>query len=405
MKIAFPLFSFLLWSANLSAQVTEADYQRANSLREKLQALALNVPGPMNWIEGTDRFWYRKSVEGGHAFVVVDADKLSKSPAFDHDKLARSLDAASGEKYTAVTLPFSEIAFVDHERAIELAAAGSEWRCELSSYECKKTGPVHNGFGRGGRPPEADPAEDSPLEYGNDVDDGMVSPQQDQRAGRGGGPAQETSKASPDGKWEALIQNYNVFLRPHGSKDATPLSWDGSEGNYYTLASIAWSPDSQRLAAFRVRPGYKREVHYVESSPADQLQPKHSTREYAKPGDALDVAQPELFDIEKKIQTVIDNALFPNAYSLSRPVWWKDGRGFTFEYNQRGHQVYRVIEVDASSGKARALISEESATFIDYRALNGNARDTGKKVRYDVDDGKEIVWGSERDGWEHLDRK
>ncbi len=29
-------------------------------------------------------------------------------------------------------------------------------------------------------------------------------------------------------------------------------------------------------------------------------------------------------------------------------VWWKDSRGFTFEYNQRGHQIYRVIEVDAA---------------------------------------------------------
>ena len=28
---------------------------------------------------------------------------------------------------------------------------------------------------------------------------------------------------------------------------------------------------------------------------------------------------------------------------------------FTFEYNQRGHQVYRVIEVDAATGKARAV--------------------------------------------------
>ena len=32
-------------------------------------------------------------------------------------------------------------------------------------------------------------------------------------------------------------------------------------------------------------------VHYVESSPEDQLQPKHSSRFYAKPGDVLDLGQ------------------------------------------------------------------------------------------------------------------
>ena len=115
-----------------------------------------------------------------------------------------------------------------------------------------------------------------------------------------------------------MIQNYNVFLREKGSRQAQPLSWDGSEGNYYTFASIEWSPDSTHLAAYRVRPGYKREVHYIESSPADQLQPKHSTRAYAKPGDTLDIAQPMLFNVVAKQQMIVDNTLFPNPYSLSR---------------------------------------------------------------------------------------
>ena len=35
---------------------------------------------------------------------------------------------------------------------------------------------------------------------------------------------------------------------------------------------MTWSPDSKRLAAYRVRPGYRRMVRYVESSPLDQVQ-------------------------------------------------------------------------------------------------------------------------------------
>jgi dipeptidyl aminopeptidase/acylaminoacyl peptidase len=81
-------------------------------------------------------------------------------------------------------------------------------------------------------------------------------------------------------------------------------------------------------------------------------------------------------------------------------VWWKDGRGFTFEYNQRGHQVYRVIEVDVA-GKARTLIDEQSKTFIYYNNL-GPGLSAGRKYRHDLNDGKEIIWASERDGWEHL---
>jgi dipeptidyl aminopeptidase/acylaminoacyl peptidase len=142
-----------------------------------------------------------------------------------------------------------------------------------------------------------------------------------------------------------------------------------------------------------VRPGYQRNLDYVESSPADQLQPKYHTIEYAKPGDALDQPQPVFFNTETKKQIIVDNTLFPNPYNLTRLEWRKDSRAFTFEYNQRGHQVYRVIEVDGANGKPRVIISEEPKTFFCY---------SGKKYRYDAADGREIVWMSERDGWNHL---
>ena len=211
-----------------------------------------------------------------------------------------------------------------------------------------------------------------------------------------------TAKRSPDGKSEAYIWNYNVYVRPVGASSGTELSYDGSEGNYYSFASIAWSPDSKHLVAYRVVPGYMRYVHYVVSTPPDRLQPRDSVRFYRKPGDVLDTRRPVLFDLETHHQTQVDDALFPNAYDITGAEWWKDGRAFTFEYNQRGHQVYRVIEVDASTGKARAIVDEHSDTFIDYRRMSGNITDSGRQFRYDLDDGRQMIWASERDGWDHL---
>ena len=221
----------------------------------------------------------------------------------------------------------------------------------------------------------------------------------------------------PTAAGEALVQNFNVAIRrkpaagdaaavpPAAATTAPSLTWlstDGSDGNCYQLPTVVWSPDSTRLAAMRVRPGFRRMVHYVESTPEDQLQPKHSTRFYAKPGDVLDVEQPVIFQIEPKRQLDIDRTLFPNAFELSSLVWRKDGHALTFEYNQRGHQVYRVIEVDAVSGRPRAVISEEPKTFFYYNQANGTLAGSGKRYRYDVADGKEVVWMSERDGWNHL---
>ncbi len=366
------------------AQGKQEDYERANGLRERLQRLGVNIPERVNWIGSTSKFWYRRSVRGGNEFMLVDAETLVKNPAFDHERLAASLSAAAGQKYGAATLPFNAISFMDNEKAIEFSlepfpnrqganvrfgSDGARWRCDLSNYTCKKLDAA-NQRGRG-------PADGPPR--------GIPGPQYDR-------PPSEP-KTSPDGKWEALINGYNVYVRAKGKREAAPLSFDGSEGNYYALPSLVWSPDSTRLAIYRVRPGYHRRIEHVESSPEDQLQPKYSSMDYAKPGDALDQPQPVVFQVEPRKQIVIDNALFPNPYNLSRPEWRKDSRAFTFEYNQRGHQVYRVIEVDAASGTPRAVISEEPKTFFCY---------SGKKYRYDAADGKEVVWMSERDGWNHL---
>ncbi len=402
------LCTFLLFTSYAEAQVTKADYDRATGRRSQLQGLVINLPDPANAIANSNRFWYRKSVKGGSEFVVVDADTLTRRPAFDQEKLAAALSTASGEKYQSLTLPFTTFSFTDKEDAMEFSAAGASWKCDLTSYTCRK----QSGGNRGpqaGRPPE-DTEDDPPREFENDVYDGMVdlSPQgvqarQGLQFANQAPPARNPEpKASPDGQWEALIQNYNVYIKPMPKGDAVALSFDGSEGNYYTLASIVWSPDSKHLVAYRVRPGYRRQVHYVESSPADQLQPLHWVRDYAKPGDTLDVARPVLFDVARKTQVEVADTLFPNPYSLSNPLWWKDSRAFTFEYNERGHQVYRVIEVDGATGKARALINEEAKTFFSYRPLLPALTETGTRFRRDLNDGKEIIWSSERDGWRHL---
>src|SRR5689334_11232984 len=104
----FRLFWLVVAPCIAMAQGTPADYQRAWSLRERFAGLTVNVPGPANWIGSTGRFWYRKSVRGGHEFVLVDAGTLARRPAFDHERLAASLSAASGQQYKPVALPFDE---------------------------------------------------------------------------------------------------------------------------------------------------------------------------------------------------------------------------------------------------------------------------------------------------------
>ena len=373
--MVFLALVFLTMPVVLAEKVTMDDYDRAANLRSKLQPLALNIVDRSGWIGKTNRFWYRKSVKGGFEFDIVDAATQAKRIAFDHEKLAAGLASASGEKVDPKNLPFFMLNFVNDEKAVEFEFGEWRYSCDLASYVCKKLGPAERRFRGGMTMWERGPAPQA------------ASPE---------------ARTSPDGKWEAFIKNYNVWIRSKDKKEEWALSSDGSEGNYYTYVSISWSPDSKKLAAYRLLRGYHRIIQYVESSPADQLQPKYHSMEYAKPGDALDIDQPVLFHIDTKNKITIDNSLFPNPYDMSGLVWRKDSRAFTFEYNERGHQVYRIIEVESGSGQARAVISEEAKTFFYYNPASAERGGGGKNFRNDIADGKEIIWMSERDGWNHL---
>jgi dipeptidyl aminopeptidase/acylaminoacyl peptidase len=365
-----------------TAQGTLADCQRAMTLRDRYQNLAVGLTDQARWVPDTHKLVYRRTVPGGHEFMLVDADTQAKAPAFDHAKLAGALSTALGRTVTAAELPFNEFTFTPDLRRIEFQLAprpgappappgppAPPWRCSLDTYSCAQESRAAGRGGRGGR-------------------GGLAGPVRAEFDVNGAEP-----KRSPDGKFEALIRNYNVAVREPGAREVTLLSSDGSEGGYYDPVSLVWSPDSTRLAVYKVKPGHRRYVHYVESSPEDQLQPKHSTLQYAKPGDVLDVERPFIFHIAARTQIAVDNALFPNAYDMTRLEWRRDSSAVTFEYNQRGHQLYRVISIDPASGAARALITEESKTFFCY---------SGKKFRQDLAGGKDIIWMSERDGWNHL---
>jgi dipeptidyl aminopeptidase/acylaminoacyl peptidase len=371
--------------------MTVADYERALALQSKYDGKAVDVVESPTWL-ASGRFYYRKSVRGGNSFVLVDPATLTKQPAFDHARLAASLSTAAGKPYSATKLPFSTFTFVDSEKAISFTGEeNTAWTCTLATYACTKgasaAAPDTAGAGRqGGR--------------GAGGGGGQAG------AGRGGGrQGGGPQGASRDGRMMAFIRNNNIFVRAADAPpdSGTQLSQTGTAERPFTLNSVVWSPDGSKIAASRVvTPADRRMVRYVDSSPADQLQPKTFERFYAKPGDQLDMTERVLLDVEGKREIRIDSSLFSNPYNISGMVWRDDSRAFTFEYNERGHQNFRVIEVDGTTGAARALIDEHSDTFIHYNRATGNLTDAGRTYRRDLKDGAEIIWMSERDGWAHL---
>ena len=90
-----------------------------------------------HWFLNNTRFWYRNDLpRGAKEFILVDAERGARQPAFDHQRLAAALSKAAAGEFAADHPPFTDIEFVEDGKAIRFDAARRSWQCDLNSYAC-----------------------------------------------------------------------------------------------------------------------------------------------------------------------------------------------------------------------------------------------------------------------------
>jgi dipeptidyl-peptidase-4 len=375
--MTFPARSRCLWLASLlvaacsftliestRAQGTKADYDRAARLSERFRGKVLNEKLRPHWLRGGEHFWYlAERGNGQKEFVLVSAAEGKQAPAFDHKKLAAAMEKQFDQPFRAQQLPFDVIRLDAERKAVHFTYRNKTWRAPLDTYELSEA-PI----------PDLTTAEPREL------------PRLSNR-----GPRTPRGSNSPDGKWRATTENYNIVLRPVAESSSLKLTTDGHAAHYYE-GPFYWSPDSKRLLVTHTKRGQEHPVHLIESSPKGQVQPKLHTHNYVKPGDEINQPRPALLDIESQTRVPINDELFANPWSISQFRWFDDSSAFTFLCNARGHQSLNFIKVQAD-GSASIWLEEKSKTFVDY---------AHKQFSYWLRDTNELIWMSERDGWCHL---
>lgn len=346
---------------SLWAQGTVEDYNRAYALREKYNAKHVLYAGVVpHWVDQTSAFWYVRQTEKGKEYVKVDAASKKRTALFDQQKMASALTEKAGREINAYNLPLQNCRLNISLDTLRFQLDGKFWAYSIKNNRLLDEGAIPS---RGKE------------RHWMEVDD--------EKEGR--------PVTSPDGKWTAFIKNDNVYVREVATGKEKQLSQDGTLSNYYS-SYIQWSPDSKSVVSCRIRPVEKRYVYYVESSPADQAQPKLHKQEYAKPGDELRFKVPCIFEVESGRRLIPSTELFSHQYELSGPMWNADSKAITFEHNERGHKVYLVLEMSAVDGSVRTLIEEKEEKYVNYPRIYRNY----------LGDGKRIIWSSERDNYNHL---
>ena len=227
------------------ATVTAVDYARA----EKFLAAAVNplvVGGTVNatWLPD-DRFTYRSTVADGFEFQLVDPAARTRTRAFDHDRLATALAAASKAKIDPKRLPF---------QAVELSADGASvsFDYQQARYSCDVKGATCTA----------------------------------------GPPRDPNAVVSPDGARAVFIKDWNLWVRDLDSKVERPLTTDGAPNFGYATDNagwrqsprpvVLWSPDSKKVATFQQDERTVGEMYLVETKAGH---PVLKAWKYPLPGD------------------------------------------------------------------------------------------------------------------------
>ena len=418
-----------------------------------------------NWFADNSHFWYRNDLAGGkQEYVLVDAVKGIRKPAFDHERLAKALDEAGVKDAVTKKRSLDRLTFDLRKKTLAFRAAGKFWLLGLEDHELKKL--TEKEFAALGQTVTKAPSwvpkrsgqngAETYITFANRTKEpvelhwvdlsgkrrsyGRIAPGKEReqhtfarhvwevtsekgellvafvgaethtraeitgkvqvnrdpprKAPQRKGPRGPRDR-SPDGNWRAFIKDGNVFVISTNKDDDAeeiPLSTDGSAEQPYGM--LDWADDSNSLVAFRITPGEKKEVYLIESSPKEGGRAKLRTRGYPLPGDRFTSYELNLFDIaaRKQMKPKVD----PVDFGRPRLRWHEDGKRFTFEKIDRGHQRFRVIEVEAATGESRNIIDEKTDSFI------WTAHGPGLRITTYLDETGEIIWASEKDGWRHL---
>jgi dipeptidyl aminopeptidase/acylaminoacyl peptidase len=355
------LFTLLIVTVGASAQDINELYKQADDFRLKYDSLYRNKILSVNPINDSNNFWYLIDGDRGKEFILVQTEKKKCLPAFDREKLANSLKTLHGKDNIKVDdLPFRNIEFNKSMDTVSFVIDHDKYFCSLKNYNITKKENSDNRLGRNS--------------YWGSFNKG------DERR----------KTLSPDKKKEAYISEGNLWVTDLDTKKSEKLSFDGTIADYYS-SDIYWSPDSKKIVCCKIRPGGDRKLLLVVSSPTDQLQPKTETFDYAKPGDALPIRKPVLFNVEDGKSFEYSFPDIEHQYALNRIKWNKSSTKFSFHFNRRGHQQYIIYQGDLL-GKLQSVINEQCSTFIYYNVV----------YDYWMEESDELLWISERDGWRHL---
>jgi dipeptidyl aminopeptidase/acylaminoacyl peptidase len=352
-------------------QVTAADYARAESrLAHKTAPLVDDLVTGFTWL-GDGSVWFKRQDAKGDRFERFDPATGKTTPLFDQAKLADALSRAGGKPVKADKLPVTAYNAAA-EGGFVIDAGGTRYACTADTRRNRCIAVKPAGTEPGAR--------------------------------------------SPDGRREAFIRDWNLWVRDAAGGNETQLTFDGVKDYGYATdnagwkrtdnAILVWSPGSDRIATFQQD---QRRTSTMTLVATNVGAPKVEQWKYPFVGDEhVTMIERVIIDLTGDKARTIRLQMPPDQHRSTCSddlecsdgwedvQWAKDGNTLAFVSTDRGHKSARLRVADARTGAIREVYQETVRTqYQSAPALDS------VNWRY-LPDSNEFLWFSQASGWGHL---
>lgn len=353
--------------------ITVEDYDRAASLMGwNLSDKVFRNSISLSWTEN-DEFWYEVSDREGDFYYWVNPHDRTRERAFDHERLTEAIEEVTEREYAPYDLPLDDLEIEDDRSSLTFAGDDIIWQCDLNAYECEEYG---------------EPRRNVP----HSVD-------------------------SPDGRYSAYIDDWNLWVYDHEEEEDVQLTTEGEYRYGFATNSqgwfradwpiLYWSDDGSRISTFRQDERNVPEMHLLEM---EEGRPVLDSWPYALPGDDDDEVprlERVVIDVEERSKTWLDvepdHQRTSNCCGLQRGRDWADNEWnddasqLAFVSTSRDYKTVTLRTADPETGEVTDVYEETVDTFFE-----SNLTSRGIPNWRVLDESGEFIWFTRKDEYGHL---
>jgi dipeptidyl-peptidase-4 len=395
--VSTTLLAFAVTAASAQQVLTDHDYAQAERwMSYNVTPLVQHtVRAPKYLADG--RVFFADPGTGGTAYMIADPKTATLVPAFDSAKLAAALGAATGQTINARRLGVSEYETLAGG-GFAVTTRSGKFRCDAAVTTCTaEPAPP---------PPVVQPSKIAPTQPGQITP--IPASTRVAVGRRGAAPV----NVSPDGKMEAFVRDYNLWVRVVATGVETQLTTDGVKDYGYATdnagwqhsdeAVLTWSADGKKIATFQQD---QRKTGMMYLVPTTNRHPELEAWRYPLVGDK-DVTMIEPVVIDVATATLVRLQVAPLQHrsmecddvSCSGGKWTDaefspDDKRLAFVSTSRDHKDEEVEVADTATGAVRSVYKEHANTYYGWQSK------TDWKMLWAAD---AFLWVSERDGWAQI---